>query len=210
VKVVADTLGVARSNLIQRLKGITKPRQCYHKAQDQEVAPRIVALVSARPTYSYRRITAILNHQLRSEGLAPCSRQRATGTGEQHPLKRLVTQSVMERPRKSGVARPFEHVVDGAARHSECATYIARRCATVVQPQAQSHLSHRQPLNRFHTLDWVTLEQEIITHARGDGPTGALNLTSDQRDMAEIGARRALYMLMPYLDTSQSQHGPTP
>ena len=32
VKVVADTLGVARSNLIDRLHGRTKPRRRYHKA----------------------------------------------------------------------------------------------------------------------------------------------------------------------------------
>jgi hypothetical protein len=32
--------------------------------------------VSARPTYGYRRITAILNRQLRSECLAPVNHKR--------------------------------------------------------------------------------------------------------------------------------------
>lgn len=51
MKVVAETLGVARSNLMDRLTGRTKPRRCYHKAQDAAVVPLITALVSARPTY---------------------------------------------------------------------------------------------------------------------------------------------------------------
>jgi len=76
VKSVAETLGVARSNLIDRMKGRTKPRRRYQKAQDAAVAPLITALVSARSTYGYRRITAILNRQLRSEGLAPVNHKR--------------------------------------------------------------------------------------------------------------------------------------
>jgi len=71
VKVVAETLGVARSNLIDRLNNRTKPRRRYYKAQDAALALLITTLVAARPTYGYRRITAILNRQLRSEGLAP-------------------------------------------------------------------------------------------------------------------------------------------
>ena len=33
--------------------------------------PLIMALVSARPSYGYRRITAVLNRQLRNQGLPP-------------------------------------------------------------------------------------------------------------------------------------------
>ena len=71
MKIVADTLGVAPSNLHARLNGSTKPRRRYHKAQDAALVPKITVLVAARPTYGYRRITAILNRQLRSEGMAP-------------------------------------------------------------------------------------------------------------------------------------------
>ena len=45
MKVVAETLGVARSDLVDRLKGKTKPRRRYHKAQDGELVPRIATLV---------------------------------------------------------------------------------------------------------------------------------------------------------------------
>jgi len=34
VKTVADTLGVSRSNLIDRRDGLTKPRRRYSKAED--------------------------------------------------------------------------------------------------------------------------------------------------------------------------------
>ncbi len=51
MNVVAETLGVARSKLIDRLKGGTKPCRLYYKLQDAAVVPLITALVIARPTY---------------------------------------------------------------------------------------------------------------------------------------------------------------
>jgi hypothetical protein len=102
VKAVAETLGVARSNLIDRLQGKTKPRRRYQKAQDAAVVPLITALVSARPTYGYRRITAILNRQLRSEGLAPVNHKRVYRIMQAHNL--LLARKYSERP---------EHVHDG-------------------------------------------------------------------------------------------------
>ncbi len=76
MKAVAEVLAVSRSNLHDRLAGRTKPRRRYHKAQDAAVLPLITTLVAARPTYGYRRITAILNRQLRAQGLAPVNRKR--------------------------------------------------------------------------------------------------------------------------------------
>ena len=57
---VAMTLDVSRANLHDRLNGSAKPRRGYHKAQDAAVLPRIERLVAKRPTYGYRRITALL------------------------------------------------------------------------------------------------------------------------------------------------------
>ena len=76
MKVVAEALGVSRSNLHERVSGRTEPRRRYHKAQDAAVAPLITALVATRPTYGYRRIAAILNRQRRTEGLAPVNHKR--------------------------------------------------------------------------------------------------------------------------------------
>jgi len=40
------------------------------------VLPRIQALVAKRPTYGYRRITALLNRELRALGLPPVNHKR--------------------------------------------------------------------------------------------------------------------------------------
>ncbi len=66
MKTVADTLGVSRSNLVERLKGRSKPRGPYHKAEDTELLPAIRRLVDQRPTYGYRRIAALLNRERRA------------------------------------------------------------------------------------------------------------------------------------------------
>lgn len=50
MKAVAETLGVDRSNLIERLEGKTKPRRRYHKAQDAAMVPLITVLIAARLT----------------------------------------------------------------------------------------------------------------------------------------------------------------
>jgi len=102
VKVVAETLGVARSNLIDRLNGRTRSRRNYHKAQDAAVVPLITALVSGRPTYGYRRITAILNRKLRSEGQTPVNHKRVYRIMKSQNL--LLARKYSERP---------EHVHDG-------------------------------------------------------------------------------------------------
>lgn len=96
MKVVAETLGVSRSNLHARLVGSAKPRRRYHKAQDAAVLPLITALVAARPTYGYRRITAILNRQLRAEGAAPINHKRVYRIMQAHNL--LLARRYSERP----------------------------------------------------------------------------------------------------------------
>ncbi len=95
MKAVADVLGVSRSNLHDRLKGTTKPRRRYHKAQDAAVLPLITALVTTRPTYGYRRITAVLNRQLRADGLAPVNHKRVYRI---MPAHSLLARHCTERP----------------------------------------------------------------------------------------------------------------
>ena len=62
MKAVADTLGVSRSNLHERVSGKTKPRRRYHKAQDAALLPLIERLVTKRPTYGYQRSCQWLRH----------------------------------------------------------------------------------------------------------------------------------------------------
>ena len=77
MKAVADTLGVARSNLVERAKrGGSRPRPPYRKAGDAELLARMRPLVDARPSYGYRRITALLNRQADAEGQARANHKR--------------------------------------------------------------------------------------------------------------------------------------
>ena len=100
MKAIADTLQVARSNLVERTKrGGSRPRPPYRKAGDAELLARIRRLVDARPSYGYRRITALLNRQAEAEGLARVNHKRVyrvmkqtglllarhTGRGRQRP-----------------------------------------------------------------------------------------------------------------------------
>ena len=50
MKAVADTLAVARSNLIERVSRRAKSRRPYRKAGDDELLALIRRLVDERPT----------------------------------------------------------------------------------------------------------------------------------------------------------------
>src|SRR5205823_14225901 len=59
VKTVADAIGVARSNLVER----AKPRERKKRpppTDDAWLLPRIRELTDGRPSYGYRRSTALL------------------------------------------------------------------------------------------------------------------------------------------------------
>ncbi|WP_143535068.1 IS3 family transposase [Roseivivax jejudonensis] len=99
VKAVAETLGVSRSNLHARMNGSAKPRRRYHKAQDAALLPMIEALVAARPTYGYRRITALLNRRLRVDGAAPANHKRVYRIMQAHGL--LLARTHAERPERA-------------------------------------------------------------------------------------------------------------
>jgi putative transposase len=100
MKAVADTLGVARSNLVEQAKrGGSRPRPQYRKAGDAELLARIRPLVDARPSYGYRRVTALLNRQAEAAALPHANHKRVyrvmkqaglllaphTGRGRQRP-----------------------------------------------------------------------------------------------------------------------------
>lgn len=76
MRAIAQTLGVSRSSVHERLGGTSRPRGPYRKADDAVVLPLITALVSARPTYGYRRVTALLNRQMRESGAEPINHKR--------------------------------------------------------------------------------------------------------------------------------------
>lgn len=76
MKVVANTFGVARSILVEQIRGRAKPRGRYKRQDDEEVLAAIRQLTDARPTYGYRRITALLNRARRASGAEPLNHKR--------------------------------------------------------------------------------------------------------------------------------------
>ena len=102
MKAIAETLGVARSNLYDRLEGTTHSRGRYHRRGDAELLARITRLVTARPTYGYRRITAVLNRELKAEALPPANHKRVYRLMQMHRM--LLARRYTERP---------DHIHDG-------------------------------------------------------------------------------------------------
>jgi putative transposase len=76
MKAVAETLGVARSHLHDRVHRDRKSRGDYRKADDDGLLPLIRRLVDERPTYGYRRITALANRELAKAALPPVNHKR--------------------------------------------------------------------------------------------------------------------------------------
>ncbi|MCB8878583.1 IS3 family transposase, partial [Acidisoma silvae] len=76
MKIVADTLGVARSNLVEQMSHTPKRRGPYRRQGDEELLVAIRQLTDARPTYGYRRITAILNRARRASGAEAVNHKR--------------------------------------------------------------------------------------------------------------------------------------
>ena len=76
MKAVADTLGVARSHLHDKMHRASKPRGPYRKPDDGELLPLVRRLVDEGPTYGYRRIAALANRELASTGEPPVNHKR--------------------------------------------------------------------------------------------------------------------------------------
>ena len=68
MKTVASTLGVARSNLIERRDKVIQARGPYRKAEDAGLLLPIRAIIDERPTSAIARVGALLNRHLRSAG----------------------------------------------------------------------------------------------------------------------------------------------
>lgn len=76
MKSVSDALGVARSNLVERV-GKQQQRRCaYKKPDDEWLLPRIRALVAGRASYGYRRVAALLTNELVAEGRRAINHKR--------------------------------------------------------------------------------------------------------------------------------------
>ena len=86
MKPVAEALGVSRSHLAERARGQAPPRGPYVKAGDEVLLPLIRRVVDARPTYGYRRITALVNRELAKDDQASVNRKRVHRIMQRHAL----------------------------------------------------------------------------------------------------------------------------
>ncbi|WP_416357010.1 IS3 family transposase [Aureimonas phyllosphaerae] len=86
VSAVARTLNVARSHISERRGTTVKRRGPYRKAEDAGFLPAIRAIVDARPTYGYRRVTALLNRELRLRGQPTVNAKRVLRIMQHHGL----------------------------------------------------------------------------------------------------------------------------
>jgi len=83
---IAETLGVSRSNLHERVHGSGKPCGPYFKAGDEALLLLIRRFVDERPTYGYRRITVCVNRELARFGQAPANHKRVYRIMKRHAL----------------------------------------------------------------------------------------------------------------------------
>jgi putative transposase len=111
VKAISDTLGVARSNVIERRDGARARRGSQERPGDIELAGEIRRFVDQRPTYGYRRIAALLKRERRSDGLAPVNAKR---------IYRLMKKHGLLLERHTGRRRPREHDGQVATIRSNC------------------------------------------------------------------------------------------
>ena len=107
MKRIAETLEIARSNLIERATGKRPKRGPQTRAGDGELAADIRRLVDTRPSYGYRRIAALLKRERRSAGRQPVHAKR---------IFRLMKKHGLLLQRYTGRRRPGEH--DGRSSRS--------------------------------------------------------------------------------------------
>ena len=119
MKTVSQTLGVARSNVIERGNGNRPRRGPQERPGDVELAGAIRRLVDARPTYGYRRIAALLRRERRSDGLTPVNTKR---------VYRLMKKYALSLERHTGRRRPHDHDGEVATIRSNC-----RWCSDVLE-----------------------------------------------------------------------------
>jgi len=87
VKRIAETLGVARSSLVVALRPAREPAaEVRPTVSDDELVQEIKTLVEARPTYGYRRVTAMLNRARRDQGAPTVNHKRVYRVMSEHKL----------------------------------------------------------------------------------------------------------------------------
>ena len=69
-------MSVSRSNLYERPTELQVKRGSYTKLADVDLLAVIVKIVDQRPTYGYRRVTALVNRELKDNNMSPVNHKR--------------------------------------------------------------------------------------------------------------------------------------
>jgi len=86
MKAVTDTLEISRSHQYEKKKEAMRIRRHYQKPDDEKYLILIRRICDERPTYGYRRITAILNRQLKEKGESGVNHKRVYRLMKIHDL----------------------------------------------------------------------------------------------------------------------------
>ncbi|WP_406857171.1 IS3 family transposase [Alsobacter sp. KACC 23698] len=86
MKAVSDTLGVARFNIAERIRGRSK-RISRTREGDLDPSAELRCLVDARPTYGCRRTAALLRRERRFTGLLSVNAKRVYRLRNKHGLQ---------------------------------------------------------------------------------------------------------------------------
>jgi putative transposase len=86
MKVVCETLGVARSNTAMRAAGRLAKRRGRPPLPQDELLANIKSVIAEMPSYGYARVWAVLRRKARAEGRAPVNRKRVYRVMRVHGL----------------------------------------------------------------------------------------------------------------------------
>lgn len=109
MKAVTETLGVSRSNVVERAKAARPRRGPQTRDGDLELAAEIRRLIDQRPSYGYRRIAALLARDRRAVEAPPVNAKR---------VYRLMRKHGLLLARHSGRRRARLHEGEVATLHS--------------------------------------------------------------------------------------------
>ena len=86
MKAVAQTLGLARSNLAAQMKQRPPKRVGRPPLPDEDLVAEIKAIIAELPTYGYRRVHAILRRRARADGRPAPNHKRVYRVMKVHDL----------------------------------------------------------------------------------------------------------------------------
>jgi len=99
MKTITDTMGVSRSRQYEKQRApLHKVRRFYSRKDEARYLLLIREIVDDRPTYGYRRVTAMLNRKLRGDGDATVNHKRVYRIMKKH---RLLLQRHTGRPARA-------------------------------------------------------------------------------------------------------------